>query len=203
VDCSEGLLNQAREQLSGIGPGRFEAVSADIAELGAWLDGADVVLARTVLHHVPMAEFMLGQLRARVRPGTRVGFLEPDFRSALARLTYLEATGRPELAPFRTWAVAINHLYQSIRISPEVGASLARTLELAGYRRVRAGWMETRSDAMTIENMLMFYDEVRDRLAALGILTAEQVTEQQRLLRTLPVDSLPGVWGIHRVAAEA
>jgi hypothetical protein len=51
--------------------------------------------------------------------------------------------------------------------------------------------------------MLMFYDEVRDRLASLGILTAEQVTEQQELLRKLPAEGLPGVWGIHRVAAEA
>ena len=169
----------------------------------AWLDRRDVVVRADHVHHVPMAEFMLGRLRARVRPGTRVGFLEPDFRSPLGRLTYLEATGRPELAPFRVWAVAINHLYQSIRISPEVGASLARTLDLAGYRNVRAVWTECPSDAMTIENMLMFYDEVRDRLAELNILTADQVTEQQRALAALPPDGLPAVWGIYRVAAEA
>ena len=81
VDQSEGLLAQASEQLAGIGPARFEPVRADIAELGPWLDGVDVVVGRTVLHHVPMAEFMLGRLRAALRPGTRVGFLEPDFRS--------------------------------------------------------------------------------------------------------------------------
>jgi len=68
---------------------------------------------------------------------------------------------------------------------------------------VRADWSEARSDALTTENMLMFYDEVRDRLIALGILTAEEIEEQQRLLRALPTDSLPGVWGIHRVACEA
>jgi hypothetical protein len=178
-------------------------VLADIASLGPWLDGADVVVGRTVLHHVPMVEFMLGRLRAAVRPGTRVGFLEPDFRTPLGRLAYLEATGRPELAPLRVWATAINQLYQAIRISPDVGASLARTLETAGYRRVRAEWMECPSDALTVENMLMFYDEVRDRLAAQGILSAEEVGEQQRLLRALPVDALPPAWGIHRVACEA
>ena len=32
-----------------------------------------------------------------MRPGTRVGFIEPDFRSLLGRLAYLEATGRSEL----------------------------------------------------------------------------------------------------------
>ena len=53
-----------------------------------------------------------------------------------------------------------------------------------------------------IENMLMFYDEVRDRLQELGILTAAEVEEQQRLLRALPTGSLPGVWGIYRVACE-
>ncbi len=203
VDCSAGLLDQARAALAGLGPARFEPVLADVARLGPWLDGADVVVGRTVLHHVPMVEFVLGRLRAALRPGTRVGFLEPDFRSPLARLAYLEATGRPELAPLRVWAVAINQLYEANRLSPDVGASLARTLELAGYRRVRADWTECRSDASTVENMQMFYGEVRDRLAALGILSAAEAEEQQRLLRELPAEGLPGVWGIHRVAAES
>jgi hypothetical protein len=51
--------------------------------------------------------------------------------------------------------------------------------------------------------MLMFYDEVRDRLVTLGILTAGEVEEQQRLLRIPPTESLPAVWGIHRVTCEA
>src|SRR5262249_27518315 len=34
VDCSEGLLVQARAALNSLGPARFEAVLADIAELG-------------------------------------------------------------------------------------------------------------------------------------------------------------------------
>src|SRR4051794_7721847 len=123
VDCSEGLLAQARAALANQGPARFEPVLADLAGLGPWLDGADVVLGRTVLHHIPMAEFVLGRLRARLRPGTRVGFLEPDFRTPLARLTYLEATGRPELEPLRVWTLAINQLYLATRISPSVGAT--------------------------------------------------------------------------------
>ena len=202
VDCSAGLLTQAGNLLAGVGPARFEPVLADIAPLGPWLEGADVVVGRTMLHHVPMVEFVLGRLRAALRPGTRIGFLEPDFRSPLARLAHLEATGRPELAPLRVWAVAINQLYQVNRLSPDVGASLARTLELAGYRRLRAAWSECRSDETMIENMLMFYDEVRNRLQATGILTAEDVAEQQRLLRGLPPGPLPAVWGIHRVACE-
>lgn len=203
VDNSEGLLEQARAALSVAGPARFEPVRADIAQLGSWLDGADVVVGRTVLHHVPMVEFMLGRLRALLRRGTRVGFLEPDFRTLLGRLTYLEATGRSDLEPLRVWAVAINQLYQAIRVSPEVGATLARTLEAAGYRNVREQWSEGRSDAMVIENMLMFYDEVRDRLAALGVLSAEEVDRQQALLRGLTSASLPSVWGIYLVACEA
>jgi ubiquinone/menaquinone biosynthesis C-methylase UbiE len=203
VDSSDGLLAQARQALAGAGPARFEPVLADVNELGAWLDGADVVVARTMLHHVPMAEFLLGRLRAALRPGTRVGFLEPDFRTPLARLTYLEATGRTELAPLRVWAVAINQLYQVNRLSPDVGVGLRRTLENAGYRNVRADWSECRSDRQTLENMEMFYDEVRDHLQALGILTAEEVERQQHLLRALAPESLPGVWGIDRVVAEA
>jgi ubiquinone/menaquinone biosynthesis C-methylase UbiE len=202
VDYSEGLLDQARRALADAGPGRFESVAADIAGLGPWLDGADVVVGRTVLHHLPMVELVLGRLRAAVRPGTRIGLLEPDFRSLLGRLAYLEATGRPELAPLRLWAIAINQLYQANRLSPDVGASLARTLEQAGCRRVRADWSEGRSDALMIENMVMVYDEIRDRLQALGILTVAEVEQQQRLLRALPVERLPAVWGIHRVVCE-
>jgi ubiquinone/menaquinone biosynthesis C-methylase UbiE len=203
VDCTEGLLAQARSALAGMGPARFEPVMADIASLGNWLDGADVVVGRTVLHHIPMVEFVLGRLRAAVRPDTRVGFLEPDFRSPLARLAYLEATGRADLEPLRAWAVVINQLYQANRLSPDVGASLARTLALAGYRRVRAEWAEGRSDGSSIENMLMFYDEVRDRLQALGILSAAEIDRQQALLRALPAGPLPAAWGIHLIACEA
>jgi ubiquinone/menaquinone biosynthesis C-methylase UbiE len=202
VDSGEAMLAQARSGMTETELDRFQPVRADIAPLGSWLDGADVVVGRTVLHHVPMVEFMLGRLRARLRPGTRVGFLEPDFRAPLARLAYLEATGRPELAPLRVWAIAINQLYEVNRLSPSVGASLARTLDLAGYRHVRADWSESRSDATTIENMLMFYDEVRDRLQAANILTAAEIDEQQRLLQALPTAALPSAWGIYRVACE-
>jgi ubiquinone/menaquinone biosynthesis C-methylase UbiE len=203
VDQSEGLLVQAQRLLSGSGSARFEPVRADASELGSWLDGADVILGRTVLHHIPMAEFVLGRLRARVRPGTRVGFLEPDFRTPLARLAYLQANGRPELSALGTWSFAINQLYLATRISPDIGASLAATLQTAGYRNVRAGYAECHSDALTIENMLMFYDEVRDRLQELGILSVEEIDRQQALLRALPPEGLPAVWGIHRVACEA
>jgi ubiquinone/menaquinone biosynthesis C-methylase UbiE len=203
VDCSQGLLVQARAALAGLGPARFEPVLADIVPLGPWLQGADVVVGRTVLHHLPMAEFVLGRLRAALRPGTRVGFIEPDFRSPLARLAYLEVTGRPELAPLRVWATAINHLYLACGLSPDVGASLAATLQIAGYRQVRPDWRECRSDAMMVENMLMFYDEVRDRLQALHILTQEEIEQQQRLLRALSCEALPAVWGIHCVVCAA
>lgn len=203
VDASQGLLDQARSLLAGLGPARFEAVLADIAPLGNWLDGADVVVGRTVLHHIPMVEFVLGRLRASLRPGTRVGFLEPDFRTPLARLAYLEARGRPELRPLRIWAVAINQLYQVSRLSPEVGTTLARALEMAGFRQVRASWSECRSDQMMLENMLRFYDEVRDRLQSLAILSAAEVQEQQHLLGKLSPESLPAVWGINRVACES
>jgi ubiquinone/menaquinone biosynthesis C-methylase UbiE len=203
VDLTEGLLAQASAALKDAGPARFEPVLGDIAKLGDWIKDADVVTARTMLHHIPMVEFVLGRLRAALRPGTRVGFLEPDFRSPLARVAYLEATGRPELEPLRTWAVAINHLYLARQISPAVGATLGRTLELAGYQNVRSYWTETRSSAHTIENMLMFYDEVRDRLIELGILTSDEIDRQQALLRALPTDNLPPAWGIFRVTCMA
>lgn len=203
VDCTEGLLAQAQANLGGIGTARFEPLLADVSQLGDWLKDADVVVARTMLHHIPMVELVLGRLRATLRPGTRVGFLEPDFRTPLARLSYLEVTGRPELAPLRVWAMAINQLYLATRISPAIGATLAQTLAMAGFRNVRSHWVETRSSAVTVENMLMFYDEVREPLVRFGILTAAEIDEQQRLLRELPMEDLPPAWGIFRVACEA
>jgi|SRR5262245_6748262 len=203
IDTSEGLLAQARALLGQAGPARFEPVVADIAQLGEWIDGADVVVGRAVLHHVPMAEFLLGRLRAALQPGARVGFLEPDFRAPLARVAYLEVLGRAELAPLRTWATAINQLYLLRGLSPAVGATMRRAMESAGYRRVRAGFTEFPSDAAVIENMIMFYDEVRDRLPALGILTVEEIDRQKDLLRALPLGSLPALWGLHHVACEA
>lgn len=202
VDAAAGLLEQARTRLAGIGPARFEPIAGDVATLGPWLAGADAVVGRAVLHHVPMAEFLLGRLRSAVRPGTRVGFVEPDFRTPLARLARLES-GRPELAPLAVWAKALNDLYQARRISPAVGATLARTLEDAGYGRVTAGWSECATDGPMLENMAMFYDEVRDPLEALGIQTAAETDRQRDLLRTLPTPGLPAVWGMHRVTAEA
>ena len=52
-------------------------------------------------------------------------------------------------------------------------ASLARTLELAGYRNVNSAWTACPATATTLENMAMFYEEVRDKLAELGILSVE------------------------------
>ncbi len=202
VDFSQQLLDQAGRNVAAAGPARFEPVLADIAQPGPWLHEADVVVARTVLHHVPMVEFLVGKLRAVLRPGTWLGFLEPDFRSPLARVAHLEASGRPELAPLGVWAMAINQLYQANRLSPAAGATLARALELAGCRNVQASWTECRSDGLMIENMLMFYDEVRDRLGALQILTPAEVEEQKRRLRALPLHQLPAVWGSYRVTAQ-
>jgi ubiquinone/menaquinone biosynthesis C-methylase UbiE len=199
VDRTQGLLDQATAVL---GTDQFQPVLADVTDLGPWLSGADVVVGRTVLHHIPMVEFVLGQLRASLRPGTRVGFIEPDFRSPLGLVAYQHLTGWPELEALRTWAFAINQLYLANRISPDVGASLARTLETAGYRNVRSDWMACRSDATALENMGMFYDEVRDRLQELGILSGEEIERQQALLRALPIEGLPPVWGVYRVRCD-
>ena len=68
---------------------------------------------------------------------------------------------------------------------------------------VHADWAECRSDALMIENMRMFYDEVRDRLPGLGILSSDEITRQQQLLAALPPESLPAAWGSFGVTAVA
>ena len=201
VDTSAGLLEQAEQTLTGTGPGQHEFLQADISKPGAWLEGADVVIGRAVLHHVPMAEFFLGRLKGALEPGTRIGFLEPDFRRTLVALAFAEVT-RPELAPLLIFAKAINDLYAAWRISPAVGASLAPALASAGYADVRHAWHPFASDASVLENMAMIYDEVHDTLTSLGIMTPTEIEKQQELLRALPVGTLPPVWGLHRVTAH-
>jgi ubiquinone/menaquinone biosynthesis C-methylase UbiE len=202
VDASAGLLAEAQKALGGEGSGRLELVQADVSKPGPWLDGATVLIGRAVLHHVPMAEFLLGRLKGVLTPGTRLGFLEPDFRRPLARLAHA-AIERPELAPLLTFAKAINDLYAAWRISPAVGASLAPTLRDAGYSDVREAWHPFATDADVLENMQLIYDEVRDTLAALAVLAPAEMDEQKLLLAALPPDGLPPVWGLHRVTAMA
>ncbi|CAN5586253.1 hypothetical protein BH10PLA2_BH10PLA2_09300 [soil metagenome] len=202
VDASAELLGHARTALGTAGPAKFEPVYADVTDLGDWLQGSNAVVGRAVLHHIPMAEFMLGKLRTKVQPGTRIGFIEPDFRSPLGKIGYLRATGHTEMEALSTWALAINQLYLARRISPDVGASLAQTLELAGYRNVQSSWAPCPASATTLENMSMFYDEVRDKLAELNILSSEEVDRQKRILSDLEPDTLPPAWGTYRVTCE-
>jgi 2-polyprenyl-3-methyl-5-hydroxy-6-metoxy-1,4-benzoquinol methylase len=203
VDSSSELLGQATRTLASAGGERFEPVCADIAQVGAWIANADAVVCRTVLHHVPMVELMLGRIRAAVRPGTRMGLIEPDFRGPLGQIGYQEANGQGHLEPLRIWAFAINQLYLAKRISPDVGAHLARTLELAGYRRVKAHWAPCPATVTTLENMAMFYDEVRGKLIEFGILSAEEIDRQKQALSALTPETLPPAWGTYRVTCEA
>src|SRR5262245_59568419 len=48
VDSSEKLLEQAQRSLADAGPAMFQPVRGDVAELGSWLHGADVVVGRAV-----------------------------------------------------------------------------------------------------------------------------------------------------------
>ncbi|MBY0514505.1 MAG: methyltransferase [Gemmataceae bacterium] len=200
VDTSASLLEQAKDSLGAVGGHRFRPTLADASQPGPWLDGADAVIGRAVLHHVPMAEFLLGRLRTRLAPGTRLGFLEPDFRQPLARLAF-EQAARPELTPLLTFARAINELYAAWRISPAVGASLAPALTDAGYQNVQHVWHPFATDASVLENMALIYDEVRDTFASLGIISAADQDDQKELLRALPVGDLPAVWGLHQATA--
>lgn len=202
VDSAPGLLEQAKQALAGAGTAKFLPILADVSTPGSWLDGADVVVGRAVLHHLPMAELLLGKLRAVLRPGVRIGFIEPEFRAPLARLGHLQATTNPEFAPLAVWATAINQLYLARRISPSVGATLGTALALAGYHNVQATWTDFPSDETVIENMVMFYDEVRDVLGSLGILSSAEIDAQKAALLALPTTGLPPVWGVHRVTAE-
>jgi len=203
VDYSTGLLEQARQNLAECGPARFEPVFADISRLGPWLDQADVVVGRTVVHHIPMAEEWLGRLKSSLRPGTRVGFIEPEFRVLLGRLAILEAAGRPELAVLRLWAEGIIRFYEVTGLSPQVGATMGWTLEAAGYQNVRVRTSQSPTDETVIENLLLYYDEIREKYQTLGIMTSDEIDRQKEQLRSLDRTRLPSVWGVYGIIAVA
>lgn len=198
VDASEGLLAEAKKALAAAGNVTF--VRADVAQPGAWLDGATVVLGRAILHHVPMAEFLLGRLKATLPPGARIGFLEPDFRRPLVELARARVA-RPELAPLLTFAKAINDLYSAWRISGAVGASLAPAMRDAGFATVRHIWHPFATDADVLENMGLIYEEVRDTFGSLNIISSQEIDEEQKKLAALTPGDLPPVWGLHQVTA--
>ncbi|MFN0053164.1 MAG: class I SAM-dependent methyltransferase [Planctomycetales bacterium] len=201
IDFTAGLLDQARARLADCGPARFEPVLANALEPGSWLEGADVVVGRNVVHHFPLAESWIGRLRAALRPSTRVGFIEPEFRALLGRMVLLEQAGRTEVRVLRGWAEGISRFYQASGVSPAVGATLGWAFRAAGFQNVRADSSEHPTDATVLENMLLYYDEIRDIYQRMGIMTAAEIDQQQELIRALPGEGLPAIWGIHRVTA--
>ena len=203
VDYTPALLDRAAKNLAGAGNARFEPVVADIRQLGPWIEDADVVVGRTVLHHLPMAEEFLGTLRHAVRPGVRIGFIEPEFRAPVARVALLIAQGRSELEPLRAWAASLIRYYQTNGLSTNIGATLALALKIAGYGDVRSSLRECPVDETVIENMLLYYDEVRQKYASMGIMTAAEIDEQQRLLSGLSVERLPAIWDAHWVTCRS
>lgn len=202
LDKTQALLDQASRQIAAVSEAQVELVLADICDADVWLARADVVVGRTVLHHLPLPEVFLGRLRGVLRPGTRLGFIEPEFRALVGRLAALEHEGRTELTPLRRWAEGISRYYQGRGLSPTIGATLARTLEAAGYQNVVGEWFECPMDSNGIENMLLYYDEVRDNYQSSGIMTPADIERDQRLLAALSVDDLPAVWGMYCVTCR-
>ena len=84
-------------------------------------------------------------------------------------------------------------------LSPSIGATMALALRTAGYSDVNYWWTETPVDETIIENMLLFYEEVREKYCSMGIMTKEQIDEQKLRIASLPADGLPAVWGTHCV----
>ena len=76
-------------------------------------------------------------------------------------------------------------------------------LEAAGFCDVRVDSSEGAADETVIENMLLYYDEIREKYVAMGIMTADQIEREKRELRALSKANIPAVWGIHRATAVA
>ena len=203
VDNSSSVLDEACQQLGGAGRAQFEPVVDDVCTLGSWLDGAQVVLGRTILHHIPMVEVLLGVLYTRVRPGTRIGFIEPEFRLPVARIARSEREGRPDLAPLRYWAQGIIRYYQARNLSPDIGATLPQVMEMAGYRNISHGYCDFPMDRGVAENALMYYEEVGPKYLELGIMTPEEIEVQKQFFAGFQDKGDHSMWGMHYAACTA
>lgn len=202
LDFSREMLDQAADRLRATQGPRVDLVLADIQEAASRVETATVVVGRTVLHHLTFPEVLLGELRNAMRPATRMGFIEPDFRIALGRLVAIEQKGHAELAPLRRWVEGISRYYQARDLAPGIGATLAPTLRVAGFEAVHAEWWECPTDSVALENMRLFYDEVRDAYVSLGIMNSHEIERDQELLMNLHMDNLPAVWGMHCVSCR-
>ena len=122
VDCTEGLLNQARlfSPIWGL-PDFSRCLPILRASARGWMGPTSSSAAPCFI----MCRGGVFARPAAYRPaaGNALGFIEPDFRSLLGRLAFLESSGRPELAALRLWS-APYHLYRANRLSPAVGATL-------------------------------------------------------------------------------
>ena len=196
VDYTQDLLDQAVRNLANCSEATFEPVLGDIRELGPWLANADVIVGRTVLHHIPLVETLIGRMLNALPSGTRLGFIEPEFRAMLARITALEARGRTEMTPLRVWAEGIIRFYTLRDLSPAIGSIMHLAFEAAKCRDIQSWWHENPTDDSVLENMLLYYDEVRDKYGSMGIMTSEEIDEQQAAVRAL-TSGLPAVWGVH------
>ena len=170
VDYSQGLLDQAEQNLAGLSsrPGRVRPFRYPASRPA----GRERRRGRRQDRVAPPAlpGSAAGQAPPRVAAGLRLGFIEPEFRVPIAQLAVLEAEGRSELAPLRRWAEGISRYYQRCGLAPCICATLASTLEMAGYRRVENEWFECPTDAIAIENMLLYYQEIREKYETLDII---------------------------------
>ena len=203
VDFTQHLLEEACQNLAGNSSARFEPIVDDVRTLGPWLNQAGVITGRTVLHHIPMVETFLGALRARVDSGTRIGFLEPEFRLPTARLGWLEQRGHPQIAPLRHWNEGIVRYYQARNLSPDIGAMLPQVFESAGYRAITHRYHGFPLDRDVIENAIMYYEEVSDKYVEMGIMTPDEIEEQTRFFASAQEDPKCSIWGLHFVACKA
>ncbi|MCH2125613.1 MAG: class I SAM-dependent methyltransferase [Pirellulaceae bacterium] len=203
VDYTPTLLEQATTRLTRDGDTRFEPVLSDICDFDRWLHPASVILARTVLHHLPFAEVFLGELRQRLQPQTRIGFIEPEFRIPVVNLVVQIERGRHDLRPLLTWNRHIIDYYSRCGISLDIGVTMPQALRDAGFQNLRHRWQPTPLDKVVLQNMLLFYEEVREKITAMGVCTEAEIDRQLEQISELAPVGLPAVWGTHSVTCVA
>ena len=188
-------ITPARDRLGD----RFALAAGDLFTVTP--DGApfDVVFSRYVLHHMPDPPAALARMWELTRPGGTLAVLDIDQRGT---------TTYPVWAPYEQLEGLIRALYERLGIDNHIGHKLPHLFERAGIGAPDGTKVVgvIRRVSELAEFLPLLLDMIRDKLAANGIASAEEIARLEAELATAGAQTSTycyrpaavGVWKLKR-----
>ncbi len=183
IDRADEALRTARIRAEAA---RMPWVSFEKADLAAHRDGGgyDAVVGRFILMHLPKPTEPLQKLKALVKPGGIVAFIEMDVNSAAAV---------PELPLFTRCLHWISAVYRRAGMEPNMGSQLYATFRNAGLEPELTGTcrVEGGSDAFAYEYVAESIRSLASSIEYWGVASAKEL-DVPTLAERLKVAALAG-----------